>query len=322
MVVPFFWNGPKIINYYSVFITSHTILTIKKNKLFKSLQIPAVLCRYTADGMIPHKKHNQERKKVLPFTSLSLRGSLTIEAALGLSIFLMFSYSLIEPMRWLDHQRIIQAEADALCERLSMEDHDPLTNMAEEQAEALFLSAKITEKTGKLQKLRTEVEIMRDQEDMIYAKVSYCEVIPFLFGGIREFPVRTVAARRAFTGHRGSLKQNQEDLEEQVMVYVGKDRGRYHWYRDCHYISNEYRTVGADEVREIRNSESKRYRPCEKCGNKAVVQRIFYVTPGGECYHTDPACPSMLSYVRQVPLDEVRDLGACSYCQRRKEHGE
>ena len=35
--------------------------------------------------------------------------------------------------------------------------------------------------------------------------------------------------------------------EQTEMVYVGAGMGRYHLFRDCHYISNEYMTVTRSE---------------------------------------------------------------------------
>lgn len=39
-----------------------------------------------------------------------------------------------------------------------------------------------------------------------------------------------------------------------------------------------------------------------------------YIMPNGSSYHTRMDCSSVVSYVREVPLREVKHLGACSYC--------
>ena len=133
----------------------------------------------------------------------------------------------------------------------------------------------------------------------------------------------TVAVkRRSWIGIPGKLKgdgasQDGDGDEQTEMVYVGAGIGRYHLFRDCHYISNEYMTVTRSEAENGKVPGEKRT-PCAVCGKKGDGSETVYITTAGEHYHCNKNCRSMISYVREVPKDEAEHLGLCSYCVRKK----
>ena len=96
--------------------------------------------------------------------------------------------------------------------------------------------------------------------------------------------------------------ETDRDSDEEI-VYVGAGMGRYHLFRDCHYISNEYQSVTQMEA-EKGGSYGKKRPPCAVCA--------------GEHYHFDKNCASMISYVREMPRGEAEHMGLCSYCARKK----
>ena len=151
---------------------------------------------------------------------------------------------------------------------------------------------------------------------------EYQEEIPF-FETVLGKQTETVAVkRRSWIGIPGKLKgdgtSRDGDGDEQTeMVYVGAGIGRYHLFRDCHYISNEYMTVTRSEAENGKVPGEKRT-PCAVCGKKGDGSETVYITTAGEHYHCDKNCRSMISYVREVPKDEAEHLGLCSYCVRKK----
>ena len=152
--------------------------------------------------------------------------------------------------------------------------------------------------------------------------VEYQEEIPF-FSTVLGKPVETVAVKqRSWIGIPGKLKgdgsyQDPMTDEQTEMVYVGAGMGRYHLFRDCHYISNEYMTVTRSEAENGKVPGEKRT-PCAVCGKKGDGSETVYITTAGEHYHCNKNCRSMISYVREVPKDEAEHLGLCSYCVRKK----
>lgn len=265
-----------------------------------------------------------------------MKGSLTIEAAMALPIFLFFMVILMLPMRLLNEGRRIQTALEAAGEEVSQYAYviDQLTRgeklevsggdgLTGEFAEAL------TEK-GILLYVQKRVEgsvdfkqfesvsfarssVLREGEtiDLI---MNYRLRLPFSVFGLDSIPMTARSCRRAWLGREGGSSKGSSQEEE--LVYVGKYSQRYHRKRNCHYLYNDIQQISKKDVETIRNTFGRKYKPCSICGRFAGENSNVYVMPGGERYHSDRNCTSIEAYVKAVPLSEVRHLGACSYCSQ------
>lgn len=258
----------------------------------------------------------------------SLPASMTVEAALVLPLTLFFFLALLQPVIWLDRQRKVQTAVERIGEEISQygifaesaETGDrELPAFCTEAAASLWVRGKAGQYAdhAAVKKVRIygengEIEFM----------VEYQEEIPF-FSTVPGIQVKTVAVkRRSWIGIPGKLKgdgsyQDPMTGEQTEMVYVGAGMGRYHLFRDCHYISNEYLTVTRFEAESGRIPGGKR-NSCAICGKKGDGSETVYITAAGEHFHYDKNCRSMMSYVRELPKSEAEHLGACSYCERKK----
>lgn len=144
--------------------------------------------------------------------------------------------------------------------------------------------------------------------------MSYRLRLPFSVFGLDSIPMTARSCRRAWTGQEGGGSKGSSQEDE--IVYVGKYSTRYHRKRTCHYLYNDIQQISIDEVKSIRNSFGRKYKPCSRCGRFAGDNGSVYIMPGGERYHSDRNCPSIEAYVKAVPLSEARHLGACSYCSQ------
>lgn len=259
-------------------------------KIAKSLQVPCSPLFIIFNTYLP-------RKRVLPFTlrkERRFRASMTVEAALALPLFMFFSMAILAPMQWMDTQRKAQTEAERFCEEASL-----YAYMAENVLDIV------------------------DLDECVTYEQEYEEEIPFFSGLVEGIEMKVAAKRRCWAGLNGKLKvigsENGADAVDgaEEMVYVAANMSRYHKYRDCHYISNEYREMPIQQAMEFRTSDGRRMRACEVCGKKVQSGDMVYVTENGEHYHSSKDCWSMIAYVRKVPLSEVAYLGECSVCAKR-----
>lgn len=305
-----------------------------------SLQVP---CKFPLNY---EKNALFREKRVLPFTSFwkaRVSAGMTVEAALCLPLFLFFAAALMEPMRWLDRQRKAQAVMEHFSGELGQyvymketgegsqgnadEDLDEGKNenyseLVSDAAAGLWLSGRLRDcADGAVIKLAR----VPDSSGDVRFEAEYREKIPFFKIGNGGVRMHAASRRRSWIGLDGKLKGknggNGETLTEGEMVYVGASRGKYHLYRDCHYISNEYETVSLNEAEHRRNSSGERYKACSRCARGGSSGKTVYITYAGEHYHFSKSCSAMASYVQSVPLSEVEHLGVCSYCARKSENG-
>ena len=262
-----------------------------------------------------------------PCTS-SLPASMTVEAALVLPLTLFFFLALLQPITWIDRQRKVQTAMERIGEEISQ--YGILAESAEtgdselpafctDAAAVLWIRGRAGQYADHV--TVKEADVYGENGEIEFA-AEYQEEIPF-FAEVLGKQTETVAVkRRSWIGIPGKLKgdgsyQDDGGNEQTEMVYVGAGMGRYHLFRDCHYISNEYMTVTRSKA-ENGSVPGEKRTPCAICGKKGDGSETVYITTAGEHYHYDKNCRSMISYVREVPKSEAEHLGLCSYCARKK----
>jgi hypothetical protein len=269
---------------------------------------------------------------------LSASGSVTLEAALCLSIFIFASTCLMLPMKVMNTERQIQAAMEQAGEDLSryayLKDAAEqgklfasvgagdfakgfCNYLAEEMGEG-YTEALVWKhmKTNVVTRISmTESQIMTDGEyiDLI---MNYEIRFPFPVLGLSSLERTARCRRRAWIGMEGKDfdSDGEASSEEDPMVYIGKRSTRYHRKRSCHYLSNDLTAVSRNAISAMRNKDGEKYRACAVCGKQAG--ETLYIMPSGESYHMDPDCRAIVAYVQTAHLSEVEYLGPCSYCSK------
>ncbi len=294
------------------------IVTLQVRILLRQLSDPAGSCRKRA--------------------SLSVPASMTLEAALGLTLFIFASVCLILPMKMMDTERKVQAALEQVGEDFSRYAY---VKDAAEKGELFALTgvgdfAKefCRHLTGSAAAMYAEVQVASHVDtslmehvsmarsqvltdgEMIELVLDYEIRLPFPVLGLPALKRTAQCRRRAWIGRAGKDYDGaggaQEDAD--TIVYLGRGSTRYHRRRDCHYLSNKLTAVALDKVSGLRSKSGKIYHACVACGSRA--SGIVYIMDDGESYHSDPDCVSIIAYVRTAKLSEVAHLGACSYCSQ------
>ena len=190
-----------------------------------------------------------------------------------------------------------------------------LLSIVEDAAVQAYLYTAIPKKSGnhRIEALDlTKCHLTKDGE-WIDLKATYRYRIPFGIFPNLSVPFSARSRHRGWIGSDPKRDKTGEDSEEDRIVYVGRDSTRYHLSPRCHYLNHELKPVSRNELETARSGSGSPYRPCDICGKKSSSGTV-YILPNGEKYHTDPDCSSLRSYIREVWLSEVRELGVCSYC--------
>lgn len=298
----------------------------KNNKKIVTLQV-----------QIPFMKQGFLVKRVLSSASRHKKqGSLTIEAALVLPLFLFFMVILMLPMGIMKEGRRIQTALEAVGEEVSQyayvlhqlkvgdkleatgidgSSEEFLDGLTEEGI-LLFVRKQVDGRAG-FERLESATfarsSVLRDGEtiDLI---LDYRVRIPFSVFGLKSIPMTARCCRRAWIGQEGGI--NGKNGPEDELVYIGKASTRYHRQRTCHYLYNDIEQISFKEIENARNLNGGKYKPCSRCCRFAEENGSVYIMPSGERYHSDRNCSSIMAYVEAVPLSQVRHLGPCSYCSQ------
>ena len=255
---------------------------------------------------------------------------------MGLSLFIFAAVCMLLPMRIMHTERKLQAAMESMGEEFSryayikdaMEHAKPLSRAGTGAFARAFCQNLVSgavqgygmvqlsacADTGALEHMTLERTRIQEEGEMIELVLDYEIRLPFPVLGLPALKRTAICSRRAWVGLAGKEydgEGNRTDDPDEI-VYVGKNSTRYHRSRECHYLSNQLRTVALASVDGERNQGGAKYHPCAVCGSQAGA--YVYILPSGKSYHSSAACRAILAYVRAVRLSQVEHLGACSYC--------
>lgn len=96
------------------------------------------------------------------------------------------------------------------------------------------------------------------------------------------------------------------------IVYLTENGSVYHRDRGCRHLELLIQLVDRQETEALRNPSGEKYYACEKCGGKE--QGNVYITEEGNRYHASLSCSALKRTIRAVPRSETGGLPACSKC--------
>lgn len=254
-------------------------------------------------------------ERVSSFIKHRYKGSLTIETALVLPIFL-FAMMLIVML------------SDALC--LYMTIQGALHQNAKEAAQAAYdqppdadiLCSKVIEDIGIEYLERAPIESgsrgLRFDEarvgesDLIDLVVQYQLKFPYDYFEIGSIPMMQRCLIHEWVGYGGGLHANTAGRKEEY-VYVTPHGTVYHRSQDCSHIRLSIREVSADQIGDLRNTDGGKYKSCEICDGSLDSAHI-YITDDGDRYHSGLTCSGLKRDVMAILISEVGSRRPCSRC--------
>lgn len=270
-------------------------------------------------------------------------GSITLETALVLPIFLMVTISLFSMIEIVNEYTTINSALyqvgrelafysypyTELAEGISLEDDSELKPVAEIVLGETYVNTRLVEILGKewlnksmvkggalgLKVYRSEI---LDENNYIDLVLTYKVKPWFSSFGMGEFYLINRCKVKAWLGYSEEInKDNEEDTE----VYVAENGEVYHLYKDCTHILLSITAVGKDQVDTLRNESGDKYYECEYCTSKSHSvdnPDYLYIANWGQRYHTDISCQGLKRTVYTMKLSETNGLPLCSKCRTRE----
>lgn len=254
-----------------------------KSKVFKSFRFVNLRDSLTPNTMKKTKSIHVPPTKFPPKrVSLSAleRGSMTVEAALAVPIFLFAMVNILSMFLFFK----------TFSENLSS---------LHQQARQLSMHAYTGQQAG------LESELIK------LTKIERAEPIIPVFG----WPGTIIAnscCMHPWTGYDVTKKSSSAQAAEE-MVYITKNGTVYHKDRSCSYLNPSVQLVKREDVTVLRNNSREKYYPCESCGgNSATV----YITNDGNRYHDKISCSGLKRTIYCVSLSEAEERSSCSKCSK------
>lgn len=276
-----------------------------------------------------------------------LNGSMTLEAALVLPIFMFVVVWFVNFMVVLNYQNIVQSsinQAAGLIGRYSYvtnrigEETDISRNGSALDVEKEVLISGInigyvwkkilTEEVKNYSKKvnviggYTGISVMdskfnENDKGINDIRVNYSISMNFLGGLVHSLKLSNRCYFRSWIG-TSIVKKISDDKDGQI-VYITKTGDVYHLTNTCTYIKVTVIKAKYGDISHFRNVYGAKYRMCSKCADKSLKDNDnIFITESGTKYHSDRKCSKIKRDVISIDISEVGNRKICSKCAKGK----
>lgn len=276
-----------------------------------------------------------------------LNGSMTLEAALVLPIFMLMVVWFVNFMVVLNYQNIMQSSINQaavsigrysyVTNRLGKETDINRSSSTFDIDEDVLLSGISTGYVWK--KILTEEvknysekvnviggytgisvidsKISEDDKGINDIRVNYSISMDFLGSVVHSLRLSNRCYFRSWIG-TSIVKQKTEDKDGQT-VFITKTGDVYHLTDTCTYIKVSVTKAKYSDISYLRNEYGAKYRICSKCVDKKLKDNdTIYITESGTKFHADSRCSKIKRDVISIDISEVGNRKLCSRCAKEK----
>ncbi len=273
------------------------------------------------DNILRKIKRSLFIEKTFSFASCH-RGSMTVEASIVLPVFLFFFLYLVGIMQLIQYRELIhfslwnagnKLAVYEVAEDLSgLKIPDTAVAYTLVRGEVVSLLGKKNLEEAPLKYGINSINFLETEvleEEGIISLVATYEVNPTF--SLFPFPytrMKTVYYGKAWNGY--AVQENNSAPKRSV--YVTEYGAVWHTSLTCSYLHISVKEVSPGEVSKLRNRDEKKYRACSYCYEASSDK--LYITPDGDCYHSDVNCRGLIRNIKEIPLEDAGEYRPCSKC--------
>lgn len=276
--------------------------------------------------LIPNKQKSNLQHGRTAYAASRNKGSLTVETALALPIFLFFLTGLLQLSQAVQTEGAVRASLWEVGKDLStyayITEYDEKEGLVDElfgvgaipYTHTSFLKQEGREYwdnsmvAGGSQGFSFFLSSYLEKEGYLDLIVTYKLRIPFPLTGDIYLP--QVQRCRV----RGWIGRKDDEVKEEEKVYITESGTVYHITKSCSHLTLSIQEIAPDKLPQARNGSGGKYTPCEKCGKEPLQGKNYYITREGDCFHTKRSCSGLRRTVYIIPLSQVGNRSLCKRC--------
>lgn len=258
------------------------------------------------------------KKRTVP--SVSLHGSLTVEAALALPIFIGAILLLAGLLQALSVYEQVNRQLCTTGRKMAAYSEAYDGNNAADVYRLFYMdpgyhNIEQDRLVGGYAGIMLNASLDEDSGVTELKAVYRIRVPGYLIAG-RDIPVTDSIYVRAWLGGEPETVGQSGELNAE-QVYVAENGVVYHNNEACTYLKLSVHQCLMSTVQELRNEYGMKYIPCERCV-RAGGNGTIYITDTGRAWHADRQCSGLKRQLRVVDLEEAKRMGLrpCPRCGR------
>ena len=245
---------------------------------------------------------------------LNKKGSVTIEAAFGIPLFLFAALCLIWLIEIQSIKISITAAAQSAAKRAAEDTAvPPVLNTVKLKSDIVSLIGEDRINRSIIRGGSSGISCWKSYVSPatgeMNIKVEYDIMVPIPVIGS---PSASLEEKFTISSWNG---RNNEQMggENREIVYMTENGSVYHEDYNCSYLRLSLRYVPYEELGSIRNESGGRYHACEKCVIGSAMTGV-YITENGNKYHNTLGCSGLKRTIYAVKRSETGGVGGCSRC--------
>lgn len=276
------------------------------------------------------------------FLFSSHRGSLTLEAAIILPLYMFFLITILYILNILHIQNVFQAAMEEASrkinsyayvaeqfEKLKEEERNTVgsydagfvLNLAKNQVSKITISNSFL--TDRIKNIADSSYIKNGYKGIIISfegndlseyvdfNISYMVKLPFLPSDIFLIPVTQRCYFKPFVGT--DIAEKKGDFTE--YVYITATGSVYHNTPYCTYLNRYYDVVTEDQIN-VTWDTAEGYHACPHCAYNQPIGPTSFLCPGRKVYHNRTDCIYIETYIYKIPKDQTGNMPMCSRCKK------
>ncbi len=267
---------------------------------------------------IPKKYSLYYGKRVFSFIfRRKCKGSMTLETALVLPIFLFAIMSLISGFNVIKIKGYMDVAITEVGNEISLKNYNILSSdlmqpIVIKQKINQFLNENLSKRDREMISERIYVTNLSlfETDGRVSFRVDYSITPEFNFLGVVEIPLHCSYYGQSWLGYE--TKKNMENV-----VFLSENAEVYHTDKTCSYLEIEIIEIAYDQLSTYKNNIGKKYGVCGFCGKSTKLEKV-YVTAYGRNYHTVKTCIGLTRTSYTVPESTVLGMKKCSRCEGNK----
>lgn len=326
----------------------HLIAVVSFFVLLKKINNPRIKLQVKGCKRYTYSSINLSRDKSTFPLSLN-NGSITIEATMVLSIFIVLILSLYYFFNIINYQNIMQMSINnaaksiqryayvlergesygykILAENNEIDiDKDIINNgvgmvyawnkVVNGEVEKYTSVTNVLKGKSGINILNSNFDIDTGENDLV---INYKIGINLL--GMKKINYKLVN-RCYFRSWIGESIIDISDSIEQKTVYITSNGKVYHLYKNCSHIKLSVSSINYKYIEDMRNSSGGKYYKCDKCVHKNIDNNeLVYITESGSAFHLNNKCSGLKRNVIETDISKIGSMKLCSRCRQEYERG-